>query len=131
VLRVKTQAARAQNFTLWQQATIEIIRQDHSIIACSCHVYMGVALRLHSVHGESHIQPNANWKVATTSPSFFSEPHRSHVLFVKVAPGTTFTSWPQHYFLATGKPERQLQWCTDMEIVQSDWIRNFFMNSMS
>jgi len=23
------------------------------------------------------------------------------------------------------------QWCTDMEILQSDWIRNFFINSIS
>jgi len=29
-----------QSFTLWQQATIEITRCDHSIIACSCHLYM-------------------------------------------------------------------------------------------
>ena len=34
---------------------------------------------------------------ATTSPTFYNEPHRSHVLFVKAAPGTTFTSWSQHH----------------------------------
>jgi len=37
----KARAASAQSFTLRQQATIEITRRDHSIIACSCHVYMG------------------------------------------------------------------------------------------
>ena len=47
------------------QATIEITWRDHSIIACSCHIYMGVILRAHSVHGESHIQHNANWELAT------------------------------------------------------------------
>jgi len=35
MLRLEIQAACAQSFTLWQQATIEITRHDHSIIACS------------------------------------------------------------------------------------------------
>jgi len=30
----KAWAASAQSFTLWQQATMEITRRDHSIIAC-------------------------------------------------------------------------------------------------
>jgi len=34
----KARAASAQSFTLWQQATIEITRRDHSVIACSRHV---------------------------------------------------------------------------------------------
>jgi len=61
----KAQAASAQSFTLWQQATIEITCHDHSIIACSRHIYMGVILPAHPVRGESHIQCNANWEVAT------------------------------------------------------------------
>jgi len=61
----KAQAACALSFTLWQQATIEITRRDHSIIACSRHIYMGVVLRAHPVRGESHIQRNANQEVAT------------------------------------------------------------------
>jgi len=36
----KARAASAQSFTLWQQATIEITCRDHSIIACSRHIYM-------------------------------------------------------------------------------------------
>ena len=39
---------------LWQQATVELTRRDHSIIACSSHVY-GVFLRAHSVRGEPRI----------------------------------------------------------------------------
>jgi len=35
----KVPAACAQSFALWQQATIEITCQDHSIIACSRHLY--------------------------------------------------------------------------------------------
>jgi len=49
-----------------------------------------VVLRAHFVRGESHNQRNATGEVATTSPPFYNEPHRSHVLFVKAAPGTTF-----------------------------------------
>ena len=59
----KAWAASVQSFTLWQQATIETMRHNHSIIACLCHIYMGVS-------GESHIQHNANWEVATTSLLF-------------------------------------------------------------
>jgi len=33
-------AACAQNFAMWQQATIEIMRRNHSIIACSRHLYV-------------------------------------------------------------------------------------------
>jgi len=40
----KSRAASAQSFTLWQQATIEMTRLDHSIIACSWHAYIGVIL---------------------------------------------------------------------------------------
>ena len=36
----KSRAACAQSFAPWQQATIEITRRDHSIIACSHHAYI-------------------------------------------------------------------------------------------
>ena len=61
--------ACAQSFTLWQQATIEITRRDHSVIACSRHAYMGVVLRAHSVRGEPRIQRNASGEVATVPTS--------------------------------------------------------------
>jgi len=44
----------------------EFVCHVHSIIACSCHIYMGVILRAHPVHGESHNQRNINREVATT-----------------------------------------------------------------
>jgi len=50
----------------WQQATIEITCHDHSIRACSCHIYMGVVRHRQSVRGESHIQRNANREAATS-----------------------------------------------------------------
>jgi len=55
---------------------------------------MGVVLRAHPVRGEPHNQRNTTAEVATTSPPFYNEPHRSHVLFVQAAPGTT--SHPGH-----------------------------------
>jgi len=70
---------------------------------------MGVVLRAHPVCGESHIQRYASGEVATTSPSFYNEQHRLHVLFVKVSHSTTFTSWSQHNFVAIGKPERHVR----------------------
>jgi len=66
----KSRAVSAQSFTLWQQATIEITRRDHSIIACSRHIYMGVILRAHPACGESHIQRNANREVTTVLVDF-------------------------------------------------------------
>ena len=36
----KSRAACAQSFALWQQATIEFTCHDHSIIACSRHIYV-------------------------------------------------------------------------------------------
>ena len=48
---------------------------------------------------------NTNREVATTSLPFYNEPHRSHILFVKVSHSMTFTSWSQYHFVAIGKHE--------------------------
>ena len=62
---------KASHCRLWQQATIELRSPDKVtlLIACSLCVYNGldVILRAHPVHGESHIQCNANGEVATPS----------------------------------------------------------------
>ena len=63
----KSRAAYAQSFALWQQAAIEFTCHDHSIIACSCHIYNGVILHAHPVRGESHNQRNATREAATVS----------------------------------------------------------------
>jgi len=76
----KSRVACAQSFALWQQATIAIMCRNLNIFV----------LRAHPVHDESHIQGNATVEVATTSPPFYNEPHRSHVLFAKATHGTTF-----------------------------------------
>jgi len=61
----KSRAACAQSFAPWQEATIEITRRDHSIIACSRHIHNGVILHAHPVRGELHNQRNTTGKVAT------------------------------------------------------------------
>jgi len=52
----------------------------------------GVVLHAHPVRGESHNQRYTTEEVATTSPPFYNDPHRSHVLCVKAELGTSFTS---------------------------------------
>ena len=70
---------------------------------------MGFIHHKHPVHGESHIQRNVSNEVATTSFPFNNEPHRSHILFVKVASDMTFTSWSQQHFVEIGKLEQQMR----------------------
>jgi len=41
--------------------------QDRSIIVCSRHLYMDVILRTHPIHGQSHIQRNANQEIETVT----------------------------------------------------------------
>ena len=62
----------------------------------------GVVLHAHPVRSESHNQRNTTGEVAT------NEPHLLHVLFVKVAPETTFSSWSKHHFVVTGKADQQV-----------------------
>ena len=69
----------------------------------------GVVLHSHPVRGESHNQHNTTGEVATTSPPFYNEPHRLHVLCVKAEFRTTFTFWSQHHFVAIGNPERHVR----------------------
>ena len=78
-------------------------------VACSCYAYIGVILHAQPVRGESHNQRNATGEVATTSPPFYNESHRSHVLCVKAERGTTSTSWSQHHFVAIVNPERHVR----------------------
>jgi len=65
VLQSETQAASVQNFALWQQATIEIMRHNLSYYCWfKPRIYI-VVLRAHPIHGEAHIQRNTTGEVAT------------------------------------------------------------------
>jgi len=77
--------------------------------ACSCYIYNGVILYAHPVRGESHNQRNTTEEVATTSPPFCNEPHRSQVLCVKAELCTTSTSRSQHHFVVIGNPEEHVR----------------------
>jgi len=94
----ESRAAFAQSFAPWQQATMEIMIAISLTIACSRYIYNGVILHAHPVRGESHNQRNTTGEVATTSPPFYNQPQRSHVLCLKAELGMTSTSWPQHHF---------------------------------
>ena len=78
------------------------------LLVCATYMY-SVVLHAHPVCGESHNQRNTTGKVETTSPPFYNEPHRSHVLCVKDELRTTFTSWSQHHFVAIGNPEQHVR----------------------
>ena len=104
-----SRAACAQSFAPWQQAAIEIMLAISLTIACSRYIYNGVIFHAHPVRGESHNQRNTTGEVATTSPPFYNEPHRSYVLCVKAELGTTSTSLSQHHIVAIGNPERHVR----------------------
>jgi len=59
VLRSESLSGKCAQFQTVEQATIEITRLDHSIIACSRHIFV-CALRAHPVRDELHFQRNAN-----------------------------------------------------------------------
>jgi len=56
-----------RSFALWQQATIEITRRDHSIIACSRHIYVVLFFARIPFVVNRAFQRNTSGVVATTS----------------------------------------------------------------
>jgi len=67
----KSRAACAQSFAPWQEATIEITRRYHSIIACSRHIHNGAIVHAHPVRGESHNHRNTTGEVASVQMTIF------------------------------------------------------------
>jgi len=63
----KSRAACAQSSTLWQQATIEITRRDHSIIACLRHIHLFLFL--------AHISFVMNHMINTIPPERLQQYH--------------------------------------------------------
>ena len=68
----KSQAACAQSFALWQQATMEIMRRKHSIIACSHHVYILFFFAHIPFVVNRAFQRNATGEVATVSTCLYT-----------------------------------------------------------
>ena len=84
------------------------------LLVRATHIYV-VVLRAHPVRGESY-------------PPFYNEPHRLHVLCVKAEPGTTFTSWSQHDFVAIGNPSSK---CTKLHNVAASNNRDYAFLAIS
>jgi len=95
------------NCSSTSQALLEVIHQDHSIITCLHHIiwvlFLCTSRSWWIAHSPKRLPSGCN-----NRPPFPNELHRSQVLFVKVALGTTFTSWSQHHFFAIEKLERQV-----------------------
>jgi len=74
LLRSEAPNGKCRRFTLWQHATMKFTRRDHSIIACSCRIYMGVVLRAHSVRGEHAFNATPTERLhAATTPFFLQQ----------------------------------------------------------
>ena len=93
----KARGARAQSFTLQRRATTRD-EMAHLLLVCATYTRVHFFANIPFVVNR-YTTRNANRVVATTSPPFCNEPHRSLVLCVKAELGTTFTSWSQHLFL--------------------------------
>jgi len=95
----KARAVCAQSFALWQQATIEITRHDHSIIACSRHLYILLFF--------AHIPCVVNHTINTTPterlqqhPLLFTTNRTNRTFFVwRLNPTRPSQSWSQHHFV--------------------------------
>jgi len=64
------------SFTLWQQITIEITSHNHSIIACSYHIYICVLFFVHIlfvVNGTFNTTPAEVATVHTTAMQVLEE----------------------------------------------------------
>jgi len=102
----KDRAACAQSFALWQQATIEFTCHDHSIVACSRHVYILLFF--------AHIPFVVNHTINATPPERLQQ---HPLLFTTNRTDRTFFLWRLHtarpphpghntILLRSEKPER-------------------------
>ena len=95
----KARAVCAQSFALWQQATIELTCHDHSIIACSRHLYILLFF--------AHIPCVVNHTINTTPterlqqhPLLFTTNRTNRTFFVwRLNPTRPSQSWSQHHFV--------------------------------
>jgi len=102
----KSQAACAQSFALWQQATIEIMHRNLSYDCLLAPLIYIVVLCAHPVRGESHNQRNTTREVATPHVPYWADLGRG---------------WA--YFSAC-----ELQWTLKFNIC---WIRSRWMDYLS
>jgi len=77
----KFRAACAQRFAPWQQATIEITRRDHSIIACSRHIHIFLFFA-HIPFVVNHTTNATPTERLQQHPLFFTTNHTDRTFFV-------------------------------------------------
>jgi len=104
----KARGASSQNFTLAANNNRDQLTRSVYNCLFTSHIY-----------GCCSLHTSCSWQITHSAqcqprgcnniPSFFNEPHQSHSLFVKAAPGTTVTSWSQHHFVVIRKPKRQVR----------------------
>ena len=107
----KSQAGSAQSFALWQQATIEITCRDHSIIACSRHIYV-VLFFTHIPFVVNHTFNAMPMERLQQYPLLFTTNRTDHILFYE---GRT---WYDLHILVTAP------FCCDRE-ARAGSVQNF------
>ena len=118
----------AMHISWWKLRTVVARNnRDHEpqspyycLFAPRIYIYI-VVLRTLSVRGESHNHRNATGEVATTSPPFYNEPHRSHIPCMKAELGMNSTSWSQHHFVVSENPSSR---CTKLRTVAASNSRD-------
>ena len=99
----KAWAACAQSFAPWQQATIEFTYRDHSVIACSRHIYI-ILFFAHIPFMVNHTINSTPMERLQQHPLLFTTNRTDRTFFcVKAELGKTSTSWSQHHFISIGK----------------------------
>jgi len=77
----KSRVACVQSFALWQQATIQIMRRNNSIIACSRHIYV-VLFFAHIPFVVNHTINAMPTKMLQQHPLLFTTNHTDHMFYV-------------------------------------------------
>jgi len=103
----KSQAACAQSFTLWQQATRDHAPQSLLLLLARA-TYIMVLFFMYIPFVVNHTINATPRNSCNNIPSFLQRT-TSHALCVKAELSTTSTSWSQHLFVAIGNPERHVR----------------------
>ena len=114
----KSQAAFAQSFAPWQQATIEIMLAISLTIACSHYIYNGVVLHAHPVCGEPHNQRNTTGEVATPLFLYVLYLSRDHFNQLRLTKGQIYSKIGIGNLLPTvRRPKRFKSFCVQTAYV--------------
>ena len=105
VLRLETWATSVQSSTLWQQATIEIIRRDHSFIALRV-TYICVLLFVHTLFVVNHTFNAMSTERLQQHPLLFAINRTCRTFFLwmlHLAPPSQSGQSSKHCFVVIGR----------------------------